>query len=92
MCKNEACRRDQLGPRLKPTASGSLVDKYANFIRAESKDATARIAEDFCVSLEEQEKILKEIQEAQKEHQGASSALPSKSSHGKSSPPETKCR
>ena len=70
--------------------SVSLVDKYANFIRTESReeDATSKIAEDFCVSLEEQERIMKEIQ-AQKP--AAPGSL--KSSPGpKTSPPETKCR
>ena len=42
----------------------SLVDKYSNFMGpTEDKTDTAKLAEEFCVSVDEQEKILKQIAE-----------------------------
>ena len=47
----------------------SLVDRYSNFIRpsaSTSTETTTKIAEDFCVSVEEQERILREISSSHK--------------------------
>ena len=58
---------------------GSLVDKYASFIRPppppdQTEDVSTKIAEDFCVSLEEQERILREIAAASSSSQKPAAA------------------